>query len=296
MPLSDNRRGALLMTAGMAAFTGGDACMKALAPHLPLFQAIFLRGLGISVLVWGAVLWQGRPAVPPRAWRLMGLRTFCEAGAAWFYLSALSLLPIADVAAIHQAVPLTVTLAAAVVLREQVGGARILAILGGLAGVLLMIRPEGEGGWATLLVLGSVACVTARDLLSRAMPASVPSLLVAAVAAAGVTALAGGGAVFVDWRPVAGGTALLLAATVAFTLAGYVATVGAMRAGEVSFVAPFRYTSLLCAVALGAVVFGTWPDALTLVGGAIVVAAGLVTILGARPRPSRAVEAAAPGA
>jgi drug/metabolite transporter (DMT)-like permease len=282
---SDNLRGALVMTGGMAAFTLSDACMKALGAHLPLFQTLLIRGVAIALLLGGAaVAFTRLRDVAVRDWGLMGLRAVCEMGAAWFYLTALTLLPIADVAAIHQAVPLAVTLAAMLVLGERAGWDRMLAILVGLGGVLLIIRPGGEVGLASLYVLGSVACVTVRDIVSRMIRPEVPTLLMAAVAAGGVMAFGAAGAAFVDWRPVGTGTALLLLGTILFTLAGYLATAGAMRVGEVAFVTPFRYTSLLVAVVLGVALFGTVPDAATLWGSVVVVAAGLVAILGERRR------------
>lgn len=292
MTLSDNLQGALVMTGGMAAFTLSDACMKALGAELPLFQTLLIRGIAIAALLGGAAAVTTRSArATPRDWGLMGLRAVCEMGAAWFYLTALTLLPIADVAAIHQAVPLTVTLAAMLVLGERAGWDRMLAILVGLGGVLLIIRPRGEVDLASLYVLGSVACVTVRDIVSRMIRPEVPTLLMATVAAVGVMLFGAAGAVFVDWRPVAAGTALLLLGTIVFTLTGYLATARAMRVGEVAFVTPFRYTSLLIAVVLGLALFGTVPDALTLWGSAVVVGAGLVAILGERRRPRPGEEA-----
>ncbi|TNC62291.1 DMT family transporter [Rubellimicrobium roseum] len=298
MTLTPNRRGAALMTAAMAGFTLSDACMKALGAEWPLFQSLFLRGCGTTALLTLMAWRMGqlrRPAM--RDLRLVGVRSLCEIAASWFYLTAVLLLPLANVAAIHQAVPLTVTLAGMLVLGERVRPAALLAVLAGFGGVLLIIRPGAEGFTpATLLVLGSVAAVTVRDLVSRTISPAVPSLLVAAVGALGVTVFSAVGAAFVDWQPLSGPAALALGGTMLGVLGGYVASVGAMRVGEIAAVTPFRYTALLMAIALGALMFGTLPDAPTLAGAAVVVAAGAWTLMrggGARLRPE---EEASPGA
>lgn len=287
MSLSPNQRGAAFMTAAMAGFTVSDACMKALGTELPLFQALFLRGCGTTLgLALAAVLMgQSRARLGRREWGLVALRTLAEMGAAWFFITALFVMPLANLSAILQALPLTVTLAGALVLGERVGGARLLAILAGLAGVLLIVRPGAEGfGWPALYALASMLCVTLRDILSRMLPRRTPSLLVAAVTSGGVTAFAGLGSLFVDWAPLGLGSGALLLGTMACVMLAYVASVSSMRVGELSFVTPFRYASLLFAILLGAAVFGTVPDALTVVGAGIVVASGLVTLLGDRGR------------
>jgi S-adenosylmethionine uptake transporter len=134
-----------------------------------------------------------------------------------------------------------------------------------------------------------VLCVTGRDLTSRAIAPAVPSTLVAAVTAAGVAAFGLAGSAFVDWAPLTGRAVVLLAGTQGLLLMGYLSVVGAMRGAEVSFVAPFRHASLLASLAVGALLFGTFPDGLTLAGAGVVVLSGLAMLaLGrheARVRP-----------
>jgi S-adenosylmethionine uptake transporter len=276
------------MTAAMTAFACSDACMKALGQEMPLFQALFLRGCGTTLFLWGltVAMGQARLGLPRRDWVLIAARVVAEMGAAWFFITALFQMPLANVSAVLQALPLAVTLAGAVVLRERIGRAQLLAILVGFAGVLLIVRPGAEGfGWPALYALASVACVTVRDLLSRLIAPDTPSLLVAAVTAGGVAAFGGVGSIFVAWTPVDGATALILIGAMSFVMLAYVASVSAMRVGELAVVAPFRYTSLLVSIALGVVAFGTVPDALTLTGAGIVVATGLFTFLRERTRP-----------
>src|SRR5687768_7289219 len=110
MSRSENLRAALVMTAGMAAFAVSDACMKALGQEMPLLQAMALRGTGVTVVLW-AMAWRqgvGWGRVSARDRRLMGLRAVAEAATAWTYLSAIVLMPIANVSAIFQASPLAI--------------------------------------------------------------------------------------------------------------------------------------------------------------------------------------------
>ncbi|MBI1417847.1 MAG: EamA family transporter [Limimaricola sp.] len=281
MALSDNMRGALLMVGAMTAFTCNDACMKALGTELPLFQALLLRGIATTaaLVVLALVMGQLRFDIARRDWGLIALRTVAEAAAAWFFITALFQMPIANVSAILQSLPLAVTLAAALAFGEQVGWKRMTAIAVGFIGVLLIVRPGTDGfTHYSVFALLSVACVTVRDLAARRMTRSVPSILVALVAAAGVTLFAAVGSAFIDWAPVTPRAGWQLAGASAFVIGGYITSVGAMRVGEIGFVAPFRYASLLVALVLGLVLFGDWPDGLTLAGAALVVATGLFTL------------------
>ncbi|SFR65477.1 DMT family transporter [Litoreibacter janthinus] len=286
MALSDNTRGAVFMMGSMTAFTLNDACMKSLSGEIPLFQALVLRSLAVIVFL-GFMAWRGgafRTRIAPRDQFLIGLRTAVEIGAAFFFISALFHLPIADVTAILQALPLTVTLAGALFLGEAVGWKRLTAILVGFVGVLLILQPPflfGEGsGFSiySIYVLLAVACVTVRDLCARRISAAVPSMTIALAAAVGVASLGAVGSVTQAWQPVSTMSALWLAGASFFVIGGYIFSVSAMRSGEISFVAPFRYTSLVAALLLGLILFGDWPDALTLLGSGIVVATGLFTL------------------
>jgi len=279
--LSDNARGALFMTAAMAAFVLNDTLMKLLSGDLPLFQAIFLRGV-LTTLVFALLAWaMGALRLPDLngdRW-LVVLRAFAECGATFFFLTALFNMPLATLTAILQAAPLTIALAGALFLREPVGWRRFVAIVVGFVGVLLIVRPGGNGvDIYAVYALIAVAFVTLRDVVTRRMPASVPSMLVALATAGAVTAFAGLGALTEDWvRPAAASWAYLGGAIV-FVLAGYLLSILAMRVGELGVVSPFRYTGLVWALILGLLVFGDWPDGLTKLGAALIVGTGLFTL------------------
>lgn len=293
MALSDNMRGAGLMMVAMAAFTFNDTVMKTLSGEVPLFQAIFLRGALTTVLLFalGRALGGLRFRLARRDWGAIALRTLCEGAATFLFLTALFHAPIANVTAILQSLPLTVALGAALFLGEPLGWRRVVAILVGFAGVLLIVRPGGDGFTAwSLYALAAVGFVTIRDLAVRRMSVHVPSLTVALVGAASITLAAGAGTLMQGWQPVRPGQGGTIGLAALFIMAGYLSSVMTMRQGEIGFVAPFRYTGILWALLLGWLVFAEWPDNLTLIGAAIVVAMGLFTLW--RERKSRAARPA----
>jgi len=279
--LSDNIRGAMIMAGAMCAYTVNDAFMKALSDEMPLFQAIFFRGLAavLFLTILCRMMGQLRFGLPARDWWLVVMRTAGEVGGTYFFLTALFNMPIANVSAILQALPLTVSLAAALVLREPLGWRRLTAIAVGFAGVLLIIQPGGADFSAySIYALAAVACVTLRDIAVRRMSRDIPSVFVALIAAVGVTGLGGVGSLFVTWAPFTTTASLQLVGASLCLIFGYIASVSAMRFGDIAFVAPFRYTSLLVALMLGVVVFDEWPNTLALVGAVLVVATGLFTL------------------
>ncbi|NUH65605.1 DMT family transporter [Sulfitobacter sp. S0837] len=279
--MSPNTIGALLMIASMACFTFNDTMLKATDGAIPLFQLLFLRGAITSILILalsrhlGRVTWQ----LPRRDWQVIGLRSVAEVAAAYFFLSALFSMPLANVTAILQVVPLSVTLASALVLRETVGWRRLSAIAVGFCGVLLIVKPGAEGFniWS-IYVLIAVLCVTVRDLSTRALSPAVPSMTVTLITALSVMTAAGLASLSAPWAPVTVDLALLIGGSAVFVLGGYFFSIQVMRVGDVSFIAPFRYTGLLWALLLGWLVFGDWPGTLTLIGAAIVVATGIFTL------------------
>jgi S-adenosylmethionine uptake transporter len=276
-----NLRGALLMAVSTAGYALNDSAIKTIGDAVPLAQLLFLRGVVTCVLMLLAVRWIGaiRWDLPRREWGLILLRSLADLGATFFFVTALLNMPLANVTAILQALPLTVALAAALFLGEPLGWRRLSAILIGFVGVMLIIRPGAEGfdAWS-LWGLGAVGFITLRDLLARQLAPTTPSATVAFAASAVVVAAFGLTMLFEPWTPLTPRSAGLVGLAGIFILSAYVASVATMRAGDIGFVAPFRYTGLVWALVLGLVIFGDWPDGLTLVGAAIVVATGLFTL------------------
>lgn len=268
------------MVGSMAGFTLNDSFMKAVSDTVPLFQAIFLRGMATTFFMLCLALFVGglRFRLSGSNWRLIGMRTITEIGAAYFFLSAIFNMEFANAAAILQVLPLTITLAGAVFLGEPVGWRRWTAIFVGFFGVMLIVRPGFDGFTIySVYVLIAVFLVTVRDILVRKLTSDVPTLMVATLNAISVTAFFGIGSIWVEWTPVDGTVVWPLLAAALLIVGGYIFSVSAMRVGEVAVVAPFRYTALLWALFLGLVVFGEWPDWIALVGATIVVLTGIYT-------------------
>ncbi|WP_159978197.1 DMT family transporter [Roseobacter cerasinus] len=280
--LSPNITGALLMMAAMACFTINDALIKATGGAVPLFQLLVLRGFLatalIGVLAWSLGAFQAR--VPRQDWNWIALRSASEVGAAYFFITALLNMPLANVTAILQVLPLTVTLGSALIYREAVGWRRMTAITIGFCGMLLIVRPGADGFtiWSVYALI-AVLCVTARDLIMRRISNAAPSLLVTFSASLGVLLAAGAGSLTITWAPLTPTLGMLVSTSSVFIVGGYYFSVQVMRQGDVSFVAPFRYTGLLWALVLGWLVFGEWPALLTLVGAGVIVSASAYTMV-----------------
>lgn len=287
MALSPNLRAAVYMSISMFGFTVNDALTKSLTAEMNFGQIMLVRGLFATLLVMLLAWQQGALGSPREALHpLVLLRALCELVATITFLAALAHMPLANVSAVLQSLPLAVTVGAALVFREPVGWRRWTAILVGFAGVVVIVRP-GFDGFSTysLLVLLCVVFCAIRDLATSRIPHEIPSLVPSVVTALAVTAFGGvliaplGG-----WEPLTGGQTVRLAIAALMLLPGYVFIILAMRAGEVSFVAPFRYTALLWAIVLGVLAFDEVPDIFMLTGAALVVGSGLFSLYRERVR------------
>jgi len=269
------------MVAAMAGFAVEDGFLKAAAREMPLGQVLILIGLA-GVLAFGLqARAAGHPAFPRALFsRGMAIRSAFEITGRLFYSLAVALTPISVASAILQATPLVVVLGAALIFGEKVGLARWCAVGAGFAGVLMILRPGLEGFDAmSLLALTGMLGFAGRDLATRAAP---PTLSNAQLGVAGFGVLAASGAVLL----IASGDAVLpsaralglTAATALFAISGYAALTAAMRTGEVSVVTPFRYTRLVFALILGTLIYGERPDALTLLGAAVIVGSGVFAL------------------
>ncbi|NIA68968.1 DMT family transporter [Pelagibius litoralis] len=290
--LSDNFRGALFMSISMAGFALNDATVKLASADLGLFQIILLRGV-FACLLLTLLAWHRRSLFyrPSRGdTMVLILRATGEVGGTLCFLTALFNMPIANATAILQALPLAVTLAAALFLDEAVGWRRYSAIAVGFIGVLIIVRPGGEGFNAyALWAVAAVAFIVLRDLSTRLLSAGVPTLFTALTSGLAITVVGGVLALTEDWAPVSGPSLALTAGAAFFLLFAYIFGVRTMRMGEVSFISPFRYTVLIWAMILGFLLFGEVPDGWTLVGSLVVVGMGIYTFY----RERRLLKAAA---
>lgn len=275
-----NRRGIRLMVAAMACFVVNDALVKLASASMPAAQLIFVRGVMAVALLFAVARATGvvfRARELGERW--VAGRAAIDAVASLMFLVSLFHLPIANAAAINMASPLFIVALAVPLLRERVDAGRWAAIAVGFGGVLLVIQPRAEGFNAfALLCLGATALHALRDLATRRVPRGVASLAIAFAAAVAVTLLAGGLSIVQGWQPFGARETALLAAAAAFLAAGNFLIIGSTRAGDMSVIAPFRYTGLLWALLLGAVIWGDLPNAPAWMGIALLVAAGMYLI------------------
>jgi len=278
----DNMRGALLMVLAMLGFALEDMFIKLLAGAVPVGQIIVMLGIGGSLAFGAVVIAQGQALFSRDMLTLpIVLRGVAEMLGVVCFVSAITLTPLSSASAILQATPLVVTSGAALFLGERVGWRRWSAIIVGLFGVLLIIRPGMESFEAlSLLALGAVFCLAARDIATRRVPPSISTMQLSFL---GFIVLVPAGAALMLFArtPLSGlnGTDMIyFAGALGIGLFAYYAIVAAMRVGEVSFVTPFRYSRLLFALILGVAVFDESPDQLTLIGAAIIVASGIYTV------------------
>lgn len=265
----------------MAGFTLNDAITKYSSQSMNMAQVMLIRGAFASLFV-DLLAWQRGALVRPRSMLqpLVALRVLAEAGATVTFLVALAHLPIASVSAVLQALPLAVTMGAALVFGEAVGWRRWLAIAAGFAGVLVVVRPGFDGfSMFSLVALASVACCAVRDLATKRIPQAIPTLLVSTATALAMTVV---GALLLSpmggWTPMTGKATALLALAAVLVLIGYQFIIMAMRSGEISFIAPFRYTALLWSIVLGLLVFGDVPDMTMIIGASTIVGSGLYAL------------------
>jgi drug/metabolite transporter (DMT)-like permease len=280
MQLSDNARGVVIMCVAMLAFVVNDTAVKAVTARVPLYEVIALRGAFsvLMLIVLGRSTGMLRWHLPLRDRWLVGLRMVAEVAASLLFLAALVQMPLANLSAIMQFTPLAVTLAAAVFFRQTIGWRRLSAILLGLVGVMLIVRPGPAGFdiWA-LAGLASVGFVVVRDLASSRISPAVSSVTVSVWSALAVAIVGGIGATVEGWQPIRFTDLGLILFAAVILVIGYIASVGSMRVGDIAIVAPFRYTALLWAIVLGWVLFGSLPDRLTMFGAALVVGTGVYT-------------------
>ncbi|MEJ1997943.1 MAG: DMT family transporter [Maritimibacter sp.] len=278
----ENLRGALLMILSMAGFAGEDAFIKLVAEHMPIGEILIYLGLG-GAIGFGALAMRkgycmiGRGFFHPAMLMRAGGEIIGTSAYVWSF-TAISL---SLASALLQAVPLFVTLGAILFYSERVGWRRWFAIILGLTGVVIILRP-GLEGFRPEAIWGVVAALALaiRDLATRSVPRNIHPLQIAswgflAVVPAGVflMALSDG---FV--RPT-GADFALLGGGLVIGMIGYYALTLAMQVGEMGFVTPFRYVRLVFAFVIAWAVFDERPDAMTFLGGAIVVAAGLYTLI-----------------
>jgi drug/metabolite transporter (DMT)-like permease len=278
--LSGNLRSIRAMLAAVLLFSIMDTIMKLLSAEFPAMQVASLRSLSSLPLVCAWVAWRGGFRTMLRIrWPLHLLRAVIGIFMLALFAYGVRGLSLAEAYTIFFIGPILITALSVLVLKERVNGARWLAIVVGMAGVLVVLRPSGDGfltlgGLAILLaaVFYAVSAVTGR-VLARSDSSEQMVFWLMLLMAVGATALAAP-----TWAPVQAHHLPLLGA---LALSGFLAQLALTEAfshGEASVVAPFEYTALACGIAIDWIFWQTLPDQYTLIGAAIIIGSGLYLV------------------
>lgn len=278
----DNFRASLLMVFSMGLFAIEDALIKRATVYVSVGQILLMIGLcGFAVI---AVFAKARGETVFSRGFFSGavlVRNLAELIGTAGFVTALALTEITTASVILQAAPLAVTMGAALFLGEPVGWRRWVAIFVGLIGVVVILRPgfdefQIEALWAVVGVLG----LSARDVATRRVPKSVTTTQLSAWAFAAV-AIAGLATLGLGRPPVMpdAQTAVELLCALAVGLTAYAVLTISVRTGELSVIAPLRYSRLVFALVVGYFVFGERPDWPMAVGAVLIVGSGLYSLM-----------------
>ena len=266
------------MLLAMAGFAVEDSLIKVLSVQFPISQILLILGLGGMVIFFGIALVQGHRLITSNLLSMPFLvRFFSDMFAALFFISAIALIPLSTASTILQAVPIIVTMGAALFLGQMVGWRRWTAIIAGFIGVLIVIRPGFDGFEpASILALLGVVFLAVRDLATRVMA---PDLSTITVSAYAFLAMALAGVIALPFfaplqQPDAVEWGMFLCTVILGGLA-YVAVVIATRTGDIGAIAPFRYSRLIFAIIIAVIFLGERPDMPTMIGASVIVASGV---------------------
>jgi drug/metabolite transporter (DMT)-like permease len=270
-------RAGLYMVITTACFVAGDTCIKLIGSTLPLGQVICLIGV-VSTFFLFLVCWQQGilKTLPLIFTRAVLLRSLFDAMGSFMFVSALMHMPLANISAVMQSVPLVVVIVGVIFLGETAGLSRIAAVITGFVGVLLIVKPSLQTVTIyEFLAIGTVIVVAFRDLVTKRIPAHVPFLVIALANAIFISVSGFGVGLMQGFKTVGILQWALLLGAGLFVTISYFFIVATVRLGELSATAPFRYSEVVFAIIAGILVFGEYPDAISYAAMALVIGAGL---------------------
>ena len=272
----------LLMMLASLMFIANDTGMKALSAAMPTGSTILLRNAIGAVALLAFIGWSRELRYLPAifGWAAM-LRTLLDSILTLLFLVALAHMPIANLTAIVQSVPVVVAAMAIFTLKEKLSAYRLATILAGFAGVLLIVQPGGSAfSVYSLLGVAVVFLSAARDILTRYIPPSIPgsviafgNLIGAGIAGLGLALFEGGLVMPPD------GASWLIGLSSGLSVAiGLIVLIKCLRMAPMSATAPFRYSVVLYSILAGYLFFGDVPNALAWAGIGLIVLSGLATL------------------
>jgi drug/metabolite transporter (DMT)-like permease len=277
------------------------ACVKHLGDAIPVGQTIFVRGV-ISLAVLAVIAWrvEGLHILKTQNLRSHALRSLAGTGSMFCWLSALSMIPLANFTAISFTAPMFLTALAMLFLREQIHAYRWTALAIGFVGVLITIGPQVtlDGNSVGVLVAFGAAMFSALAMLFlRSMSGSGGEHAITITFYFSATTMFCGAVTAVAGWPMPTPEQWLFIALVGvFGVAGQLLMTLSYRFAEVSVIAPLDYVNLLFAVAFGYYFFGEVPHWSMWIGAPLVIAAGLIILWREYRRYAAAAEAAASNA
>ena len=277
----------LLMIGAVFCFASMDATAKYLMKEIGPAQTIWARytvqAILVTLLILPKINLYGRTKYP----KLQLLRSFALMMATTLFFFAFSRLGLAEASAIFNVSPVLISLGAFLFLQEKIGPRRLIGIIVSLLGALIIIRP-GSGVFTiyAILPLGAAIFYSTYSLVTRFVGTDESpwtSLFYSAIFGAICYSIY----ITFHWTPMSNGALVLTIIIGLFGTAGHICLIRALTLGEASLVAPFIYTNLLFTTVWGLVLFGNFPDYLTIFGALIIVAAGIY--VWARDRASRPI-------
>jgi len=269
------------MTLSMFGYASSDAFIKYIGLILPLSEILFLRGiLAVFLLLLLTYLRNELfVSVNKNQIKFLILRVIGDVGCTIFFLTALINMKLANATAVLQCLPLALVFSASVFLKEDVGWRRWSAIIFGFFGVLIIIKPAtAEFNYYSLVALIAVCFIVLRDLSTRRLHESIPSTFVSLITALSVTITGLLFLPFQTWVKPSFEIIGSLSATAVLLILGVLFNIISMRTGEVSFIAPFRYSIIIFAILYGIIFYNEFPDKLMILGSIMLVSAGLYTL------------------
>jgi drug/metabolite transporter (DMT)-like permease len=274
------------MLAAVAAFSFMDAILKLLSAHYPLMQVAALRGATSLPFTLLPVLLAGRLRdLRPRRWPMHLLRGFLTTLVLVGFIYAVRVLSLANAYSVFLSAPIIVAALSVPLLKERINWRQWLAILAGLGGVLVMLRPNRSGvdmlgalaalGGATAYALSAIAV---RVLTRTDTTVSVVFWSIGLVTVfAGILAAPG----WVSIEPVHWKWLIVMGLLAAI---GQYLLTEAFRSAPPSIVSPFEYTALLWGMGIDRVVWHVLPTARVCCGAGVVIASGLYLVWRERSR------------
>lgn len=266
----------------MVMITSNDAIVKHLTQVFGIGQIMFIRGLTICLIFAIFLLASGKPVMSRRAFHRWNIiRGLLELGATFAFLTGLSMLPLATASTLGFSSPIFLAILVSIFLNEKVNWLRWLVIFSGFAGVLMITNPFSEAiNWAVIFPIVCAIFVALRDLTIRYVPNDIPSMQVAFTNAWIV--MLGGGALslFQGWANVDIGWYIWFPALAVAMFCGYIFYIVGTRMGELSFIGPFKYTSVVLAIFIGYLIWDEKPTMLMLGGATVIIISGIILLAG----------------